>query len=151
MSIGCQASRQATTDGSAALDLGPVSLRGAAGPLIAGTMQVAHVGAGHTRPVTSPDPRTVTVERHIPAPADQIFSVLVSPELHADLDGSGMLQGSASGPGQLYLGARFTMAMRQGPFSYRSVNEVTECEENRARTMPETLRRLEGTVRHPMV
>ena len=102
------------------------------------------------------------------------------------------------------------MAMRQEPFSYRSVNEVTEFEENRtlawrtvgewrgrtvlggqwwrctllpvpdgtlvrhsyewgrarlplltirlprypqrmARTMPETLRRLEGTVRHPMV
>jgi uncharacterized protein YndB with AHSA1/START domain len=81
--------------------------------------------------VTSPKPRTVTVERLIPAAADQIFAVLLSPDLHADLDGSGMVQGSPAGSDELYLGARFTMAMRQGPLKYRSVNEVTEFEQDR--------------------
>lgn len=75
--------------------------------------------------------RTVTVERCIPAAAEQIFEVLVSPEHHARLDGSGMVKGLPNGPGQLYLGARFSMAMRQGPVNYRSVNEVTAYEQNR--------------------
>lgn len=82
--------------------------------------------------MTFPDRRTVTVERLITATAEQIFAVLVSPEQHAVLDGSGMVQGSPSGPDQLHLGARFSMAMKQGPFSYRSVNEVTEFEQNRS-------------------
>lgn len=90
-----------------------------------------HSGTWHTGPVISPDSRTVTVERLIPAAADRIFAVLVSPELHADLDGSGMVQGSPAGSEELYLGARFTMAMRQGPLRYRSVNEVTEFEQDR--------------------
>ncbi len=65
------------------------------------------------------------------AAPDQIFAVLVSPETHAGLDGSGMLRGSPAGPARLHLGARFTMAMKQGAFAYRSVNEVTEFEQDR--------------------
>lgn len=75
--------------------------------------------------------RTVTVERLIPAPAADIFEVLATPGQHTGLDGSGMLQGAPSRTERLHLGARFSMAMRQGPFSYRSVNEVTEFEEDR--------------------
>ena len=78
--------------------------------------------------MTSSDPRTVTVERVVPAPPHAIFEVLARPRWHGDLDGSGMVQGAPSGPDRLYLGARFTMAMRQGPLEYRSVNEVTEFE-----------------------
>ena len=84
-----------------------------------------------TEPVTSPDPRTVTVERLVPATADRVFAVLISLEHHARLDGAGMVRGVADGPDRLYPGARFTMAMRQGPFRYRSVNVVTEFEPDR--------------------
>ena len=75
--------------------------------------------------------RTVTVDRVIPAPADTIFAVRISPARHADLDGSGMLQGGPGGADRLHLGARFTMAMKQGPLSYRSINEVTVFEQDR--------------------
>ena len=84
-----------------------------------------------TEPVTPPDPRTVTVERLVPATADRVFAVLISLEHHARLDGSGMVRGVADGPDRLYPGARLTMAMRQGPFAYRSVNAVTEYEQDR--------------------
>ena len=84
-----------------------------------------------TSGVTAPDPRTVTVERLVPATADRVFALLVSPERHAGLDGSGMVQGAPDGPARLHRGARFTMAMRQGPFRYRSVNVVTEFEPDR--------------------
>lgn len=76
--------------------------------------------------------RTVTVERVIPAPADEIFAVLISPGRHAGLDGSGMLQGAPEGPAQLHLGVRFTMGMKQGPVMYRNVNEVTVFEPDRS-------------------
>lgn len=76
--------------------------------------------------------RTVTVERVIPAAPGPIFAVLASPAQHAALDGSGMLQGTPSGPDHLHLGAGFSMAMRQGPFRYRSVNDVTEYEQDRS-------------------
>ncbi|WNV76527.1 hypothetical protein [Geodermatophilus sp. DSM 44513] len=81
--------------------------------------------------MTSADRRTVTVERLIPAAADLVFAVLVSPADHVGLDGSGMLQGSSSTSEPLRLGVRFTMAMKQGPLRYRSVNEVTAFEPNR--------------------
>ncbi|MDT0276242.1 SRPBCC family protein [Blastococcus goldschmidtiae] len=79
-----------------------------------------------------PEPRTVTVERFVPAPAEAVFAILVSPERHSALDGAGMVQGAPSGPGRLHLGARVTMGMRQGRLRYRSVNEVTVFEEGRA-------------------
>jgi len=82
--------------------------------------------------MTSRRRRTVTVERVIPAAPELIFAVLASPAQHAVLDGSGMLQGTPSGPDHLHLGARFSMAMKQGPFRYRSVNDVTEYEQDRS-------------------
>jgi uncharacterized protein YndB with AHSA1/START domain len=92
---------------------------------------VTALGLCETRSVTRLDARTVTAERRIPAAADEVFAVLVSLDQHVHLDGSGMVQGLPDGPDKLHLGARFSMAMRQGPFSYRSVNEVTAYEENR--------------------
>jgi uncharacterized protein YndB with AHSA1/START domain len=76
--------------------------------------------------------RTVTVERVVPATADRIFAVLADPVQHAHLDGSGMLRGARTGPDRLHLGARFGMAMKQGPFSYTSRNEVTVFAPDRA-------------------
>ena len=75
--------------------------------------------------------RTVMVERLIPAPAEDVFAVLVSPARHSALDGAGMVQGAPGGPDPLHLGARFTMGMRQGRLRYRSVNQVTVFEPDR--------------------
>ncbi|SDF52645.1 Uncharacterized conserved protein YndB, AHSA1/START domain [Blastococcus aurantiacus] len=79
----------------------------------------------------SAEGRTVTVELLIPAPAEDVFSVLVSPARHSALDGGGTVNGAPLGPDPLHLGARFTMAMRQGPLRYRSVNEVVVFEPDR--------------------
>lgn len=76
--------------------------------------------------------RAVVVDRLIPATPSAVFAVLASPRRHSLLDGSGMVQGRPDGPDPLHLGARFTMGMRQGRFRYRSVNEVTVFEPDRA-------------------
>jgi hypothetical protein len=42
-----------------------------------------------------------------------------------------MVKGRPHGPGRLAPGVRFTMAQKNGPFPYRSVNDVVEFEEGR--------------------
>ena len=66
----------------------------------------------------------------INAPAGRIFEVVADPSMHHLFDGSGMLQGSASGPRRLGLGSRFGMEMRFG-LPYRTSNMVVEFEEGR--------------------
>lgn len=66
----------------------------------------------------------------IDAPPEQIFDLLADPRRHADFDGSGSVQGTASGPERLSLGAKFEMGMRI-VVPYRIGNEVKEFEEGR--------------------
>ncbi len=66
----------------------------------------------------------------INAPAEQIFDVVVRPAEHHRFDGSGMVQGPASGPERLGLGSRFGMRMHFG-LPYRTSNTVVEFEEGR--------------------
>lgn len=73
----------------------------------------------------------VSVEREIAASARAIFDVLASPTRHAEIDGSGTVQGAPSGPARLYLGAKFGMGMAQQAMKYRSTNEVVEFTENK--------------------
>ncbi len=73
----------------------------------------------------------VSVERVIAAEARSIFDVLADPARHGEIDGSGTLSGSATGPKRLYLGARFGMGMNQQGVRYTSTNEVVEFAENR--------------------
>jgi uncharacterized protein YndB with AHSA1/START domain len=75
--------------------------------------------------------KIITVERFIPAPAQQIFDLLADPRMHPVLDGSGTVQKSNDGnPERLSLGARFGMGMRLGG-RYRVRNKVSEFEEGR--------------------
>ena len=72
----------------------------------------------------------VTVERVVPAPADRIFDLLAHPDRHADLDGSGTVQGPRSAGRRVGLGDTFGMSMHWGvPYSTRNV--VVEFEEGR--------------------
>ena len=76
-------------------------------------------------------PRDVeTVERIIPAPAEEIFALLVDPARHRDIDGSGTVRGARDATQTLTLGSKFGMSMQAG-LPYRMVSEVIEFEPDR--------------------
>jgi uncharacterized protein YndB with AHSA1/START domain len=71
-----------------------------------------------------------TVERVIPAPAEQLFSVVADPRRHRDIDGSGTVRDATDTPDQLSLGATFGMSMEFGG-RYTMTSTVIEYEEGR--------------------
>jgi uncharacterized protein YndB with AHSA1/START domain len=73
---------------------------------------------------------TITVERTINAPADQIFALISDAGRHAEIDGSGTVRGTRQESRPLTLGTRFGMAMHMG-VGYRTSNEVVEFEQDR--------------------
>ena len=80
--------------------------------------------------MTETNPRQVSVERLINAPAAEIFAIVSSPEGHVAMDGSGTVKASKSGPTQLGLGDKFNMAMKLG-VPYRMSSTVLEFEPDR--------------------
>jgi uncharacterized protein YndB with AHSA1/START domain len=76
------------------------------------------------------DLNRVTVERVVPAPAQEVFDLLADPRRHREIDGSGTLRETVSGPDRLSLGAEFGMGMQQGA-SYQMTNKVVQFEEGR--------------------
>jgi uncharacterized protein YndB with AHSA1/START domain len=76
------------------------------------------------------DKDVVAVERVIAAPPEAIFDLLVYPERHKDIDGSGTLQGVKGTSERLKLGSTFGMSMKMG-MPYSMSNTVIELEENR--------------------
>jgi len=72
----------------------------------------------------------VRVERLIPASPEAIFELLVDPDRHHDLDGSGTVVGAKHGSQRLALGSRFGMSMKAG-MSYSMVSTVVEFDEPR--------------------
>jgi uncharacterized protein YndB with AHSA1/START domain len=72
----------------------------------------------------------VSVERVIGAPSEAIFELLVDPDRHHDIDGSGSVVGAKRGPQRLALGSRFGMSMKVG-LSYSMVSTVVEFDEPR--------------------
>jgi len=74
--------------------------------------------------------RVISDSRVIPFTAEQIFSVLASPQGHVAMDGSGTVLGVAAGPQTLRLGDRFRMKMRLGA-PYRISSVVKEFEQDR--------------------
>jgi uncharacterized protein YndB with AHSA1/START domain len=73
---------------------------------------------------------TVSVERTIPAPPEQIFALLADAGQHETFDGSGTLRGTSKPSRPLSLGTRFGMSMHMG-VGYKTSNEVVEFEPNR--------------------
>ena len=72
----------------------------------------------------------VTVERRIEAPPEPIFDLLVQPERHRDIDGSGTVRDPKGEVPRLGMGSRFGMSMHMG-IPYSMVSTVIEYEENR--------------------
>jgi hypothetical protein len=76
----------------------------------------------------TPD-RVVRRSAVVAAPAQEIFDLLADPARHAEIDGSGTVQGSrVGGPERLAPGAKFGMSMKLG-VPYRITNEVVEFDE----------------------
>lgn len=76
--------------------------------------------------------KPVSVSRRIEAAAHEVFRVLVDPQKHTELDGSGMLRGAASSALVSGVGDFFVMKMyysRHG--DYEMINHVVEYEPNR--------------------
>ena len=74
--------------------------------------------------------RSVSVERLINAPAEDIFDVLTDPSRHCEIDGSGTLSRLTTSNAPLTLGSTFSMRIRVG-IAYTVKNRVLEFEENR--------------------
>ena len=72
----------------------------------------------------------VSVERVIPAPPEKIFDLLVHPDRHKEIDGSGTVQGVRGEAARLKLGDKFGMSMKLG-IRYGMTSTVIELEENR--------------------
>ena len=75
---------------------------------------------------------TISVERVVHAPAEQIFALIADAAKHASFDGSGGVDHTTTPPQPLSLGSKFGMAMHGRPESlflpYRTTNTVIEFE-----------------------
>ena len=73
--------------------------------------------------------RSVSRSVVVPAPPSEVFALLADPRRHAEIDGSGTVQGTLKAPDRLSSGATFGMKMRLG-LPYVIKNEVVEFVEN---------------------
>jgi uncharacterized protein YndB with AHSA1/START domain len=79
------------------------------------------------------DSRQLTVSRTIDAPIERVFAMLVDPDRHPELDGSGMVRGSRTHVVLTGVGDVFTMDMHHDALGdYATDNVVTAYERDRA-------------------
>lgn len=83
-----------------------------------------------TEIVDTKNPNMRAARITINAPAQVIFDLIADPRRHADIDGSGTVKGTVSGPLRLSLDSSFGMSMNMG-FPYTTRNTVVEFEEGR--------------------
>ncbi len=76
-------------------------------------------------------PRRVARQVEVAATANEVFELLVDPRRHGELDGSGTVLSTVSGPSRLGPGARFTVNMKQLGIPYRVPNRVVAFVEDR--------------------
>lgn len=78
------------------------------------------------------DETSITVQRTIDAPADQIFEVLSNPARHADFDGSGFVRSDDRSDRVTRTGEKFTMNMTGDHMGgdYQTDNHVTGYDKN---------------------
>ena len=80
------------------------------------------------------DDQRVTVKRRISAPADEIFAVVTDPNMHVEIDGSGMLQAAPDAQPLQAVGDSFAIDMDREPLGdipmgkYQVLNTVTRIE-----------------------
>ena len=83
------------------------------------------------------DADRVTVHRRIAAPAGEIFTVICHPDMHVEIDGSGMLVAAPDAKPLRQVGDTFAMDMDREPLGdiplgkYQVLNTVTRIEPGR--------------------
>jgi uncharacterized protein YndB with AHSA1/START domain len=76
--------------------------------------------------------RRISVTRTIHAPAAAIFDLLADPRQHVRLDGSGAISRLKSSPERLFVGATFSMHMKDFGVPYVTNNVVVDFAENKS-------------------
>ena len=76
-------------------------------------------------------PRRITRAVDVDAAAEDVFDMVADPHRHGELDGSGTVRDTTSGPARLSADARFSVAMKQYGVPYRITSRVTHFEEGR--------------------
>jgi hypothetical protein len=71
--------------------------------------------------------RTVIVQ----APSAALFDIVADPFRHGELDGSGTVLDTVSGPHRLAKGVKFSVKMKQRGVPYRITSRVTEFDDGR--------------------
>ncbi|EIV92485.1 SRPBCC family protein [Frankia sp. QA3] len=76
-------------------------------------------------------PNQVSRSILVNAPVSELFSIVADPRRHGELDGSGTVRTTVSGPPRLTEGATFSVNMKAYGLPYRITSRVTAFEENR--------------------
>ncbi|MET0189576.1 MAG: SRPBCC family protein, partial [Pseudonocardia sediminis] len=75
--------------------------------------------------------RRVARRAEVRASASEIFDLLADPHRHGELDGSGTVRATVSGPSRLDMGASFSVNMKQLGVPYRITSRVVAFEQDR--------------------
>ncbi|MCM3921183.1 SRPBCC family protein [Frankia sp. AiPs1] len=67
----------------------------------------------------------------VAAPVSELFAIVADPRRHRELDGSGTVRATVSGPPRLAEGATFSVNMKAFGLPYRITSRVTAFEEDR--------------------
>ncbi|SOD70909.1 YD repeat-containing protein [Jatrophihabitans sp. GAS493] len=67
----------------------------------------------------------------IAAPVGELFEMVADPHRHAELDGSGTVHDTVSGPSRLAKGEKFSVKMKMYGLGYRITSRVTDFDEGR--------------------
>jgi uncharacterized protein YndB with AHSA1/START domain len=76
-------------------------------------------------------PRAVSREVDVTAPPSAVFALLADPGRLGEIDGSGTVKDTVSGPAPLYDGATFSVKMKQFGLPYRITSTVVAFEQDR--------------------
>lgn len=68
----------------------------------------------------------VSRSAEVNAPASEIFEMVADPRRHGELDGSGTVKDTVSGPERLSAGAKFSVKMKQYGFPYQITSQVID-------------------------
>lgn len=71
-------------------------------------------------------PRKISRKVTVPAPASEIFALVVDPRRHAELDGSGTVVSAVKADGPMQPGAKFSVKMKMFGLPYRITSKATE-------------------------
>ncbi|GAB2937445.1 hypothetical protein GCM10027047_37530 [Rhodococcus aerolatus] len=76
-------------------------------------------------------PRKVARQTTVAAPVGEVFALVADPHRHHEIDGSGTVRDTVSGPERLSSGATFSVGMKQYGVPYKITSRVTAFEDDR--------------------